>query len=480
MGRIPEGPETFFRLSPVARSEASCFAVKRGEIAGRFDVNYWRLTPLFLARFSKPLYPVTTLGSVILLAQYGSSSLATEMTTGVPMLRMNNLQNDGWDLRDLKYIKLGGDELERYRVVPGDILFNRTNSKELVGKCEVFSEQGDWVFASYLIRIRLHDETVLPQYASDFLSTRAGRLQIDRLSRQIIGMTNINAEELKEILLPVPPLPRQQELVVAMDTARATRQTKLAEACALLSGLDGFLLQTLKLTPLPNDDRKIFSIPKGSVSGRFDPHFHAPEFVRIQEMLATTTTEPLGNLATFSRETWSPLDHGEATFRYIEISCVNPQTGEGTWNVVATAEAPSRARMLVRENDIIVSLTRPHHGSIANMDATFDGCVASTGFAVIREVQAHVLRDYLWCVLRTQFCLRQMLQRSSGGNYPAITQQELANITIPVPPVDVQATIIAEAYRRRDEARSLRIEAETEWQAAKSIFEEQLLGPDAP
>lgn len=112
----------------MARSEASCFGVKRGELDGRFDCNFWRLTPLFHERFRKPVYPAVPLGSVVSLVQYGCSSLATELPVGVPMLRMNNLQDDGWDLRELKYINLGPDELERYRVVPGDLLFNRTNS----------------------------------------------------------------------------------------------------------------------------------------------------------------------------------------------------------------------------------------------------------------------------------------------------------------------------------------------------------------
>lgn len=176
------------------------------------------------------------------------------------MLRMNNLQSDGWNLRDLKYIEFGSNELDRYRVVPGDLLFNRTNSKELVGKCEVFYEPGDWVFASYLIRVRLRRDAMLPQFASDFLNTSSGRLQIDRLSRQIIGMTNINAEELKEILLPMPSLVKQHELVDAMDAARAARRTNIEEADGLLAGLDGFLLEALGLTPPLRDNRKVFAV----------------------------------------------------------------------------------------------------------------------------------------------------------------------------------------------------------------------------
>lgn len=70
-----------------------------------------------------------------------------------------------------------------------------------------------------------------------------------------------------------------------------------------------------------------------------------------------------------------------------------------------------------------------------------------------------------------------MLQRASGGNYPAITESELANVLIPVPALNVQQTIAAEIRRRRERARGLRAEAESQWAQAKRWFEEQLLGP---
>ena len=132
--------------------------------------------------------------------------------------------------------------------------------------------------------------------------------------------------------------------------------------------------------------------------------------------------------------------------------------------------------MSIKTDDIIVSLTRPHHGSIAHLTKEFDGCIASTGFAVIRDVSAHVRRDYLWSVLRAGFSLKQMLQRASGGNYPAITEPELRNILIPIPSDDIQQTVAAEVARRREEARGLREAAHAGWQAAKRWLEEQLLG----
>ncbi len=480
MERVPTGPDPFFRVGPAELGKAQYFAVRRGEIDGRIDVNYWRLTPFVNRRLENSRFDVKPLGTLLSLVQYGCSSLAEEGQTGVPILRMNNLQDEGLDLSNLKYIELDERELATYRLVPGDILFNRTNSKELVGKCAVFQESGDWVFASYLVRVRTDQGRLLPQFASDFLGADIGRLQINRVSRQIIGMTNINAKEIRELRIPLPPIAEQEVLVSTMDTARAKRKAKLAEADALLAGLDDFLLETLGIeTPL-EDSRRVFAVGYQVVQQRLDPHFHAPEFAQVQKMFAQMKCEPLGSITAFSEETWRPKDRDQPTLRYIEIAQVDPKTGEACWNDVPTDEAPSRARMKVRADDIIVSLTRPHHGSIAHLSSEFEGCVASTGFAVIRDVSTHVQRDYLWCALRAWFCLSQMLQRASGGNYPAITKAELRNIVVPIPGLSTQHYIASEVTRRHEESRRLRAEAEANWMEAKQWFEEQLLGAGPP
>ena len=73
----------------------------------------------------------------------------------VLLLRMNNIINGEIDISSLKYINLTNDKFENYILQKNDVLFNRTNSKELVGKCAVFKLKGIYSFASYLIRLKL-------------------------------------------------------------------------------------------------------------------------------------------------------------------------------------------------------------------------------------------------------------------------------------------------------------------------------------
>jgi type I restriction enzyme, S subunit len=123
-----------------------------------------------------------------------------------------------FDFSDLKHVDLPNQEIEKLTLIDGDILFNRTNSKELVGKCAVFHAPGRFVFASYLIRIRADRSKTNPDYLAYLINSPVGRQQIDALSRQIIGQANINTEELRSLQLPTPPLPVQESIMKRVDS----------------------------------------------------------------------------------------------------------------------------------------------------------------------------------------------------------------------------------------------------------------------
>jgi hypothetical protein len=151
----------------------------------------------------------------------------------------------------------------------------------------------------------------------------------------------------------------------------------------------------------------------------------------------------------------TPPDQNSDTFRYLEIGAVGLQSDTYTLDRVAIADAPSRARMILRAGDVLVSTTRPHRGAIARIRDEDDGAIASTGFAVLRKPDTEkVSRDFLLAALLSDCVLAQMLQRSSGGAYPAITPDELDRVRIPTPKADVQTRLVAvfdaaRAARRR-------------------------------
>jgi hypothetical protein len=225
----------------------------------------------------------------------------------------------------------------------------------------------------------------------------------------------------------------------------------------------------------------VYAIKRNAAGTRIDPFYHSPEFVEIERTILAVPHARLGSLVQFSGDTWDAKEHPEPAFRYIEISGVDRRRGQTTAFDVSVADAPSRARMVVQPDDIIVSLTRPHHGSIALLNDTHEGCIASTGFAVIRFVdESRISRTFLWAVLRLSLSLKQMLRRASGGNYPAITQDELSNVLVPLPDKSTQEKIVDEVVRRNKQADELEAHAETVWREARARFEQQLLQGGKP
>lgn len=138
---------------------------------------------------------------------------ATKEKVGIPVLRMNNLQKSNIDTSDLKYLPANTKGMERYLLNQGDLLFNRTNSKELVGKTAVFSLKGKYVFASYLIRVVINQDIADVNYINYLFASKIIRCQIDLFSRQILGQANINVDELKALKFPLPSLPEQKKIV---------------------------------------------------------------------------------------------------------------------------------------------------------------------------------------------------------------------------------------------------------------------------
>ena len=185
----------------------------------RWSINYHQ-SSVSMINILRGKYPVSNLGSILELVQYGTSEKANSTKKGIPILRMNNIKDGHLNFSDLKYIDLPQKMKESLLLVDGDILFNRTNSKDLVGKCAVFYNNEEFVFASYLIRIRIDREQASADFIAHCINSIIVRQQINTFSRQIIGQANINSQELKSLRVPLPPLDIQIGIMKKLQEGR--------------------------------------------------------------------------------------------------------------------------------------------------------------------------------------------------------------------------------------------------------------------
>ena len=168
---------------------------------------------------------------------YGYTESASSEPVGPRFLRITDIQDDGVDWESVPYCKIGSADLPKYRLASGDIVFARTGAT--TGKSFLVDEPPDAVFASYLIRLRLLDKKLLPEFVSLFFQT-AGYWKSIKDGSAGSAQGGFNATKLGALSIPIPPLAEQQRIIGILDeafdgiaTAKANAEKNLQNARAL-------------------------------------------------------------------------------------------------------------------------------------------------------------------------------------------------------------------------------------------------------
>ena len=188
---------------------------------------------LFYETFGEPFinskgWPIMNFGDLASSINYGTSLPAVDGGY-YPYIRMNNLTDNGYlDLSNLKYIDIPESELDKCLVRKGDILFNRTNSREKVGKSALFDRADKMVIAGYIIRVRAKADMLNPVFAVRYLNLPELKEHLRKICRGAVNQANINSKEMASIPFIVPPINLQNQFASKIEAIEA--QKKLVEA----------------------------------------------------------------------------------------------------------------------------------------------------------------------------------------------------------------------------------------------------------
>ena len=396
------------------------------------------------------------IGNILSFSQYGVSIEMNEERIGTKIYRMNEISNMFCQRNILKYAELSTDEIALYKLKDKDILFNRTNSQPLVGRTGIFRKfsEEDIVFASYLVRINPDPTIITPECLTAFLNTKYGVLDVQRRARISIGQSNVNAEELKRVEVPLLCDKLQTQITFLFDKAFhliQAAEAKYRQAQTLLLSELGFTNWQPKhrLTFVKNysDTEQV---------ERIDAEYYQPKYEEIAHAIKSCSGgwDTLENLVDLKDENFRPADKTE--YKYIELANIAGNGEIAGCMIEQGQDLPSRARRKVATGDAIVSSIEGSLDSIALIDEEYDQALCSTGFYVVNSQAFN--SETLLVLLKSIVGQLQLKKGCSGTILTAINKDEFGKVILPIIVEEKQKQIqqkVVESFRLRKQSRQL-------------------------
>jgi len=388
-------------------------------------------------------------------------SIAEEFCeSGVRYLRGQDLSDFFVSDSDPVYIPESTyNALKRSHMRPGDVLLGIVAT---IGTVSLVTDRFGKLTGNCKIAV-IRPHGVESEYLAAYFASLVGQRELQRRARGSV-QTGVILPDLKAMPIPMLDTATRQAVTRKVKSAHASRnkaERTYAEAEALLES-------ALGLDKLDLASRLFYERPYADVktAARFDAEYFQP---RMQNLIAALSRDgqTIGDVAELSKRKFKPKSGVE--FQYIEIGDVSGN-GMADSNAIAGEEAPSRATWIVKPGDIITTTVRPIRRLSAIITKEQNGCVCSSGFAVLtpKEIEPELLLVYL----RLPLVCELLDLHTTASMYPAISTIDLMKIPIALPKDAGRQKIIAkvrESFDARREARRLLDEA-------KAMVEKAVLG----
>jgi len=256
---IPLPPLSEQRRIMEILDQADALRKKRAEA----DAEAERILPaLFYKMFGDPAmnsrdWKIVEMKEIVAETRNGLYKHGDYYGRGTQILKMFNIQNGELNLERIDLVEVDDEEFENYKLGVGDILLNRVNTPELVGKCAVITpELGRAIFESKNIRIRIKRNLADPDYVAHYLNRPFGHAALRQGVKHAIGMATINNSDLRTILIPLPLWSNKKHGARPCDNLGAYEKTEMLQRKSLIHF---FLIFSIALSPAilpPNGEKR--------------------------------------------------------------------------------------------------------------------------------------------------------------------------------------------------------------------------------
>ncbi len=364
----------------------------------------------------KPGWETKELGAVSAI-NYGYTESASNEPVGPRFLRITDIQDDHVDWDNVPYCKIESHDLPKYRLANGDLVFARTGAT--TGKSFLVFDPPDAVFASYLIRLRLLDKNLLPEFVSLFFQT-TGYWKWIKEGSTGSAQGGFNATKLGSMSIPIPPLAEQRRIVGILDeafdgiaTAKANAEKNLQNARALFeSHLDSIFIQR----------------GDGWVKKK------------LSEVCAITSTLV------------DPRKKEFLDFIHVGAGNIESKTGVLVDLKTAREEGLISGKFLFDGSMVLYSKIRPYLIKVSRPD--FNG-LCSADMYPLAPLPNQITRDYLFHLLLSKRFTDYAVQGSARAGMPKVNREHLFEFTVWLPAVTKQKELAAKLDDVHEETQRL-------------------------
>ena len=480
------------------------FIINRSELEDRFDPIFYASD---LAKFNTNIFKSVLLKSIVKYFKSGFGAGKQEQTdakNGIIQIRPTNIDENGF-LKYDKNIYLPIDK-NSIRIEVDDILFNNTNSQELVGKTAILKENKELTFSNHITIIRVKKEAILPDYLWIILNMYQRNRIFYSICTNWNNQSGIGLEVLKKLKIPLPPLEIQQQIVDLYEKAYTEKQQKEAEAQRLLDSIDDYLLGELGIT-LPKEEEhlpqntdknnsynldndnplvkkgRLFLTNLSEVTGkRIDPDYYSIYYKKIIAKIekGKYSMDTIGNncINVFSGKTPSSSEYSKDNTVYPIIK-VSSYT-DYKIDVEKVAFATNKQPFNILKGDIFI-LSAAHQAEYVGKHIKYleETPKCPTSFVgellCIRVNEEKLLSNYLFSLLNTKY-YKILINREKTGQTSHIYPKDIENIKIPLPPLEKQNEIATHISQIRNKANTLKQEGKEILEQAKQEVEQMILG----
>ena len=369
------------------------------------------------------------LEDIVCELKYGTSEKSSSVGK-IAVLRMGNITNVGTiDYSNLVYSSNDAD-IEQYSLEKDDLLFNRTNSSEWVGKTAIYKEEQPAIYAGYLIRIR--PLLISPDYLNTVMNSGYYRDWCYDVKTDAVNQSNINAQKLSQLMIPIPPLKEQGRIVAEMDKWISLIDiikngkgdllivTKQAKSKILDLAIHG------KLIPQdPNDE------PAIELLKRINPSFTPCDNGHYAQLPNGWTTIKVGDVAIYTNgRAFKPEDWMRQGLPIIRIQNLNDKSA--SYNRTSQTY---ESRYLIHNGDLLFAWA----ASLGTY--VWNGGKAWLNQHIFKvEPYPFIEKQYLYHVFKAM--ITEFYTQSHGSGMVHITKKQFENIKLLLPPLEEQKRIV--------------------------------------